>query len=885
MWQTAIALSLLTGLLLLPGTAVAQGCWVQGAARLSDSEQHSGISVQLLSPDAAKVLGFRTTDAQGHFALSAPEGESRLYMAQIGYQDTMLIINCRSDTLSLGPLTLAPLSFDLAEISVVDKAALLRKSGDTTIFNIQLLETGREQSVTDIIERVPGFFIDNGYIYYQNKKVGDVLVEGRQIATGKDADFTDGISYQSIQSLRLIENYFPGSVNFSPDSTSQQLALDIRLKEEYTSQWQGTLSLAAGYEAFYEAAGNALTASIKSAFSLNLDAANTRHELYSNNIEQAIRDAQHDQLFQNPFIFVQQRGAYSQSVAWGHQFNQRNSYRLHGAADVSLHDRANYRAKLELPFTAGRQSYRLERQFRSEVPAQFGEEANAFASSAAFLDQVFRASLKNGMRFELELPVTVQLQAADTEEYMTLGTTSTANAQNASADALALQPIYKFAHTFPNDIRLTVAGKYEHEQNHYKTAVSSNDSIAGITAYQPEQMAFAGTQNQGYAASRLNHQIRARKQLDKLLLEAHFAANRNRERRSNQTGNKGMRPFSGESRLRYQNALAGIRLRYDLGKWRLSANLMAARYQLSNAHETQKNSLLSPGFFALYRIGNGWNVSARYALNSELPRLEHTNALHRFRDATSFLSGMTPLGTAALRESFNLGVFKDYSIALNSLQFNLNLTYVPAMQDFQPVNSFQGLYQLSTFQLVDKQQEWLASLWCGMSAEQWTARLTLNSATSSVRLQGQLVYDRMLQLRPSFKFTGMPGWSVHADAIIRYTQRRSGQSLVENTLLNPRLSLRFEHHLFRHQLRYQLQHNRTQGAANNYHRLDYELSRKQWKERFEYFFKGIDLLNLTGATIGATEVTPAYFQTSEFDAFPGHILIGLKWYWGSQSQR
>ncbi len=701
MHRTALVLFLYTWALLLPGTAFAQGCWVQGTARLSDSEQHGGISVQLLDPSATKVLGFRTTDGQGQFSLSAPEGESRLYLAQFGYQDTMLIINCRSDTLRLGTLTLAPLSLDLEEISVVDKAALLRKSGDTTIFNIQLLATGREQSVTDIIERVPGFFIDNGYIYYQSKKVEDVLVEGRQIATGKDAEFTDGILYESIQDLRLIENYFPGSVNFDSDSTNQQLALDLRLKEEYKGQWQGTLSLAAGYEAFYEADGNALTARKKSAFSLNVDAVNTNQEPDGNNMEQILRDAKHDQLFQNRFMFVQQRDAYSPSVAWGNQFNQRNSYRLHGAADVSLHDRANYRAKLELPFTTGNQSYRLERLFRSEVPDQLGEETNAFTASNIHLDQVLSASLKNGMSFELELPGTVQLQTADTEENMELGNIRYTNTQNASADALTLRPVYKFTHTFPHDIRLTVAGKYEYEQNQYEAAVFSNDSIAGITAFQPEQMAFAGTQNQRYTASRLNHQIRVRRQMERLLLEAHFAANSNRERLSNKTENGEMRPFFGESRLRYQNTLAGIRLRYDLGRWRLAANIMAARNQLSNESETRKNSLLSPGFFAMYRLGNDWNVSARYALNSELPRLEHTNALYRFRDATSFLSGLTPLGTVVLRESFNLGIFKDFSVALNSLQFNANLTYVPAMKDFQPVNDFQGLYQLSAFQLVD----------------------------------------------------------------------------------------------------------------------------------------------------------------------------------------
>jgi len=827
------------------------------------------------------VLGFRTTDARGQFSLAAPEGESRLYLAQFGYQDTILSLHCRSDTLRLGTLTLVPLSLDLEEISVVDKAALLRKSGDTTIFNIQLLETGSEQSVTDIIERVPGFFIDNGYIYYQNKKVEDVLVEGRQIATGKDAEFTDGILYESIQDIRLIENYFSGSVNFEPDSTSQQMALDLRLKEAYKGQWQGTLSLSAGYEAFYEAAGNALTAGRKNAFSFNLDAVNTNQALDNNNLEQIFREAKRKQLFQNRFLFVQQRGAFQSPVAWGNQYNRRNSYRLRGAADVSLHDRANYRAKLELPLTAGNQSYRLERLFRSEIPDQFGEESNAFTVSNMHLDQVISASLQNGMRFELELPASVQLQTADVEETMELGNSAYANTQNASADAVALRPIYKFMHTFQNDIRLTVAGKYEYENNQYETAVLSNDSIAGISAYQPAQMTFAGNQRQQYTASKLNHQINARRQMGELLLEAHLAANSNRESLSNETESGGMLPFFGKSRLQYQNTLAGLRLRYDLGRWRLAAIMMAARYQLSDQSESRKNSLLSPGFFAMYQLENDWNISVRYALDSELPRLEHTNHLYRFRNPTSFLSGRTPLGTTVLRESINLGIFKDYTIALNSLQFNANLTYVPGMQDFQPVNEFQGLYQLSAFQLVDKQSEWLASLWCGMSTEQWSARLTLRGAASSTRLQEQLVYDRMLHVRPSFKFTGMPGLSIHADAIIRYTQRRSGESLVENTLLNPRLSLRYEHQLFRHQLRYQLQHNRARDLVNNYHRLDYELSRKKWKKQFEYFIKGIDLLNLTGSTIGFTEVNPAYFQTSELDAFPGQILIGIKWYIGS----
>lgn len=860
----------------------AQPCSLEGTARLSDSKDHGGIAVQLLDSAAVSILDFKTTNERGEFRFQALAGPHRIYISQFGYQDTMIALVCQETALDLGAIVLFPLSIELGEISVVDKAALMRKSGDTTIFNIQLLEKGDEQSVTDIIARVPGFSIEDGYIYYQNKPVKDVLVEGKQIATVKDAVFTDGMLYESIADLRIIENYYPGVRAFA-DSTNSQLALDIKLKPSYKGKWQGTASGAAGYKSVYEAMGNALKANEGNAFSLNVKAVNTNASLQEDAFSEMIRAAENDMLFQNRFMVVRQDNPHEQALLPQGHFNRQENRQLSGAADLTISKNIRSRTKAAIPLTSAQQISSYERIFRSNGLLQSAEKSSRIHYSNAYLHQYLDLSFGQRSSLLLEFPVALNRQRVNRFETGSLGDAAYENSSSRLIQRAFLKPLYKYFHTFRNGAALSVFGEQAYERHESSASSISQDSIAGLSRYDPERMAFFGGQEQSYKRGGWSHQAQLRKQIGPLLFQAHAAYTNGREQLSLPLDSLRSFPFAGEDELRYRSRSAGIRLMYDRKKWRLASKMVLAGYQLSNELDVHEENAWLPSFLAMYRLGRRWRISASYSISRLVPTLAQTTALYRLQDQTQIQTGGGGLGALSIREVYSLSLFKEFSTSLNALQFNARLSYIPAMQEVQPTYEFRDFYQLASFGLIGKEPEWMAVFWIAKHAAHWSASLNGRFSVFGINepSQGRQVYDEMLTLQPRLKYTAK-NVAVLADAMLRYSQRQTGASRLANLYLLPRLSVKLERGHFHHQAGCQLQYNSANGGTRAYARFDYELTRKKWNKQFEYTLKCIDVFNLAATELSTTDITARYFQTSVFDTFPGQIMLGIKWYAGSR---
>jgi hypothetical protein len=93
----------------------------------------------------------------------------------------------------------------LNEVTV--KAPPVWKRGDTTFYNTAYFKEGEERKLKDLIVKIPGFDIkDDGSLYYKNKAVDRIKIDGEELFEDKVKLLLDNFPTHVINTIQAIEN-------------------------------------------------------------------------------------------------------------------------------------------------------------------------------------------------------------------------------------------------------------------------------------------------------------------------------------------------------------------------------------------------------------------------------------------------------------------------------------------------------------------------------------------------------------------------------------------------------------------------------------------------------------------------------------------------------
>ena len=116
-------------------------------------------------------------------------------------------------------------SFQLQEITV--KADRIRESGDTITYNVGSFAQKQDRSIGDVLKRMPGIDVaKNGKIQYQGIDINKFYIEGNDLLGGKYGIATNGIAYDDIGAVEVMENHQPMQV-LRGLSFSDQAAINL----------------------------------------------------------------------------------------------------------------------------------------------------------------------------------------------------------------------------------------------------------------------------------------------------------------------------------------------------------------------------------------------------------------------------------------------------------------------------------------------------------------------------------------------------------------------------------------------------------------------------------------------------------------------------------
>ena len=192
-----------------------------------------------------KMDAYAITNDKGKFKLSLEANST--YNVQVSY----IGMKTKTEEISTQENSLVK-DFSLFEDSALDEVELTYEmpvtiSGDTLIYNADSFKSGTARNLEDVLKKLPGVEVnDDGEIEVEGKKVGKVMVEGKDFFDGDSKLATKNIPADAVDKVQVLKNYSEVGQLGGVTNNQDNIAINIKLKEGKKNFWFGTVTAGAG---------------------------------------------------------------------------------------------------------------------------------------------------------------------------------------------------------------------------------------------------------------------------------------------------------------------------------------------------------------------------------------------------------------------------------------------------------------------------------------------------------------------------------------------------------------------------------------------------------------------------------------------------------------
>ncbi|WCC41503.1 carboxypeptidase-like regulatory domain-containing protein [Tenacibaculum finnmarkense] len=196
-------------------------------------------------------LKFGITDEKGRYKIELKKGEYLISVSYLGFKKQILNLLIKRDTIK--NFTLKEKENTLDEIII--KIPIIVKQ-DTIIYNTDKFVNGKERKLKNVLKKLPGVEVDkNGNVIVQGKKVTKLLIEGKPFFGGGTKLGVNNIPADVIEKIAILDNY--NEVGFLKNlSDSEEMAMNITLKEDKKKFIFGDIGAGKGNQDFYRTHSN-----------------------------------------------------------------------------------------------------------------------------------------------------------------------------------------------------------------------------------------------------------------------------------------------------------------------------------------------------------------------------------------------------------------------------------------------------------------------------------------------------------------------------------------------------------------------------------------------------------------------------------------------------
>ncbi len=226
-----------------------------------------------------KVIAYTFTDELGKYILkfSTSQDSILLNVTRLGYVPYLLKIKANIGTQDI-VLSIASNSL-LSEITVTDKKPI-REEGDTINYSVEKFIDGSEINVEDILAKLPGFTVDKGTgkIKYQGREIKKILLDGDDLTDNNYKVLSKNLSADWLEEVEVLKKFSDKRL-LKGIKKSDDIAINLKLKEDAKAPLFGNLTLGAGTTKKYTAGAELLSYQKKIKLFAVLESNNTGRDL------------------------------------------------------------------------------------------------------------------------------------------------------------------------------------------------------------------------------------------------------------------------------------------------------------------------------------------------------------------------------------------------------------------------------------------------------------------------------------------------------------------------------------------------------------------------------------------------------------------------------
>ncbi|MFZ4105978.1 TonB-dependent receptor [Flavobacterium sp.] len=210
-------------------------------------QQNRGIqsaSVSLLDENN-DFLGYNYTDLNGNYSITFENSKVNnitIKVSCLGYVKTSKSI---SITNLIQNFILEEKTESLQEV-VIESGKKIKINQDTTYIKVASFGNKTEQTVEDILKKLPGIEVTkDGSIKAHGKTIDKLLIEGEDIFDKNYKMLSKNLDAKVLDEVQIIDNFEDNPI-FKKLNNSDKVAINLKLKKGLNNVWFGNITLGSG---------------------------------------------------------------------------------------------------------------------------------------------------------------------------------------------------------------------------------------------------------------------------------------------------------------------------------------------------------------------------------------------------------------------------------------------------------------------------------------------------------------------------------------------------------------------------------------------------------------------------------------------------------------
>lgn len=223
----------------------AQQLKISGKIKDRQNRSITSASVSFIDEDGEN-LGYDFSDEEGNYIVTLKKLDKKVIFVEIsclGYQKRRFSIIAKEN---LSENFLLEEKSEYIQEVVIESGKKIRIDQDTTTIRVAGFSNKTEQTVEDILKKLPGIEVaKDGSIKAHGKSIDKLLIEGEDMFDKNYKILSKNLDAKVLEAVQIIDAFEDNPI-LKKLNNSDKVALNLKLKKDMTNVWFGNITLGSG---------------------------------------------------------------------------------------------------------------------------------------------------------------------------------------------------------------------------------------------------------------------------------------------------------------------------------------------------------------------------------------------------------------------------------------------------------------------------------------------------------------------------------------------------------------------------------------------------------------------------------------------------------------